>query len=267
MSTKDGYKPNEAGNQAIIASIAQTLGLSSGSSTANKGGPVKAANINRKLEKGDVIVLAGPEQVRHLAQPLSMQMRAYYKEAMSVAAPRAVGVFFGKDFFSEKAIFIDVIETAKTSIFFLYPGEKILGDKEFRETLDNGIFKKQLKARIELIRSKINCPVFVCTPLIWKEDDAANLTVVGGDNFKACQQWADQCKEVASAMNCQVADMHQDCLDYIAKNGAANSHFAGRRTTYQGQTTWSDADYSTHAVEIVHQAISKAINYPYQGKK
>ncbi len=267
ITTKDGLKLNDAGEQIVINSLGKLLALSA-------SGPSKKANIDRQLAKGDKIAFVAPEQVRHQAQPLSLQIKAHYKTEMGVEAPHVAGVFAGKQFWytKEESIrfadkYLDVIKSLKPSLVIVYPGRDILGSRKYIESLDNGTYLKQLRMHIQNIQEITNAPIFLCTPLIWKEDDAANLVVVDGPNYQACQKWANHIKSVANEFNLEVIDMHKNCVDFINKQGVAKANFAGRRTTWQGQTTYTDIDYDQSAKDMLLGSICDALNFDYHGTK
>ena len=243
VTTKDGYKLNDAGEGLVISLMSQALSLS-------------ATAITRDLKEGDVILLAGPFS-NTMMNDLSMRLKAHYQESMKFLSPRAVSVSLALDFFSPKMYSQDKIKINRPTIIFFYPGAGILGNKSHLGSLDDGLYKNKLKTNLETIRAELpDTAIFVCTPLIWRENDAANIVVIGGENFKTCEKWAIQTREVAEEIGVPVLDLHKKCMDFINTNGTENAAFAG-----QGSAASYYRQWETPAEDLIKRAISQTINF------
>ncbi len=240
ITTKDGYKLNDNGESIITAMLGQALSLS-------------ATALTRDLREGDIVVFLGPCNP-NLMKNFSVKLKEHYKD-MKFLAPRALSIYLSHDIFSTKIINREKIKINKPTVLFIYPGATILGKKNQIGSLDDGTFKSMFKEKIERLRSDHpQSQFFICTPLVHREDDAANLVKIGGEHYKLCEKWAGQTKEVADDLGLPVLDIHRLCIEWINANGAENAKFAGAKSTYINE-------FETQGYQLIIKAIAKAINF------
>ena len=258
ITTKDGLKLNDNGEQIIVSAIGNALGLS-------RSGPSKKANIGRKLTKGDIIMVIAPKQITDIRLALHNALKNAYGPELGVTAPRAMDIIWGKDFFDKEPPKLEIIGKSNPNIIILYPGSYILGYGTHLDTLKSGEFRKKVISNVQALEAKTKAEIFICTPLIWAEDN--NLISTEGANYQNSQLWADETRAAANELNIGVIDLHQKCLNYIQKNSIGKNIFAGRKNVYQGQTTYNDIDYTPFAKDFLLDAVAESLNFDYQAHK
>ncbi|NRA36733.1 MAG: hypothetical protein HRU15_01215 [Planctomycetes bacterium] len=251
ITTKNGVKLNKNG-EAILARVL-------GASLALSGG----ATLNRELTKGDVINFASPYRLPAPMKKLSLLMKAHYKDAYGVIAPRGVDTKLESRFFTNTiAKLIEFFKISRSSILIISPGngDGIMGDRAYADSLESGLFKERLSQLLDAVRAEMNVELFVCTPLVWCEAAKPQKIDVEGANYKTCQLWADQVREVAESKGVALIDIHQKCVDYIDEHGADALNFAG----HQPKDQWYEMDYK--ATDFVMQILADTVNFPFSPK-
>lgn len=221
ISTKDGYKLNNAGEAIVKRLLNLALGIS-----ANNGSTTLKPIT---LKKRDYIVLACGFHRMFPTKRFNDASKLMYEEKMPFETPRFAGTSLrAEDLFKEGTA--QRLLQQKASYYILLP-QFYYHVKKFNACYYDGSYEEKFTELVRKMKKQTDAHIYLMTPPIWNENTKANDLVIDGPMYKMSAGHADLIRRVARATNCPVFDLHQRCLDAIQRAGStAGLQFAGTRT-------------------------------------